>query len=60
MKRFIIDPPTHQKWGDLKKAILNEEVDGIVRMLRTGAQLLSKHHQNFPNAPHGSAIFEHL
>ena len=40
-----------------KNTILNKEVDGILRILRTGAQFSIKNHQNVPDAPHGSVIF---
>ena len=54
----------HSKIQDAPRgsAILNEQVDGILRMLRTGApfseQLAKIRRPNFEDAPHESAIFE--
>ena len=37
-----------------RPAMLNEEVNEIFRMLRTGAHFVTRNHQHFPNASHGN------
>ena len=53
-KRLLL---TDYRGTPFKNTILNKEVDGIFRILRTGAQFSIKNHQNVPDAPHGSVIF---